>query len=59
MKKIEESKAMQEIREIRRKQYEETKDLSPEEQIAYDRRLSDEFERESGIKLRRLSKVSG
>jgi hypothetical protein len=59
LKKIEESKAMQEIREIRRKQYEETKDLSPEEQIAYDRRLSDEFERESGIKLRRLSKVSG
>jgi hypothetical protein len=58
LKKIEESKAMQEIREIRRKQYEETKDLSPEEQIAYDRRLSDEFERESGIKLRRLSKVS-
>ena len=58
MKKIEEPKAMREIREIRRKQYEETKDLSPEEQIAYDKRLSDEFERESGIKLRRISKVS-
>jgi hypothetical protein len=49
---------MREIREIRRKQHEETKDLSPEEQIAYDKRLSDEFERESGVKLRRLSKIT-
>ncbi|MEW5947673.1 MAG: hypothetical protein AB1742_15920 [bacterium] len=58
MKKIEESKAMLEIREIRRKQYEETKGLSSEEQIAYDKKLSDEFEKESGVKLRRLSKVT-
>jgi hypothetical protein len=56
--KIEESEAMLEIREIRRKQYEDTKNLSPEEQIAYDKCLSDEFEKESGIKLRRLSKIS-
>lgn len=58
MKKIEEPRTMREIREIRRKQHEETKDLSPEEQIAYDKRLSDEFERESGVKLRRLSKIT-
>lgn len=57
MKKIEEPEAMREIREIRRKQYEETKDLTPEEQIAYDKRLSDEFERESGVTLRRLTKT--
>lgn len=56
--KIEEPEAMREFREIRRKQYEETKDLSPEEQIAYDKKLSDDFEKESGIKLRRLSKIS-
>ena len=56
--KIEEPKAMREIREIRRKQYEDTKDLSPKEQIAYDKNMSDEFEKESGIKLRRLSKTS-
>jgi hypothetical protein len=48
---------MREIREIRRRQYEETKDLSLEEQIDYDRRLSDKFEEESGVRLRRLSKT--
>lgn len=57
--KIEESEAMREIREIRRKHYEETKNMTIEERMAFIRKKSEELEKESGIKLRRLSKVSG
>ncbi len=57
MKKIEEPKALQEIHEIRRRIYEETKDMTSEERIAFTKKNSEEFEEMSGIKLRRLSKM--
>lgn len=53
----EEPKAMKEIHEIRDKIREEIKDMTPQEIIAYYKKLSDEFEKESGIKLRRLQKA--
>ena len=55
--KIEEPKSMREIHEIREKIWEDIKDLSPQEQIAYYKRLSEQFEKESGIKLRKLQKL--
>ena len=55
--KIEEPEAMCEIREIRRKHYEETKNMTIEERMEYIRKKSEELEKKSGIKLRRLSKA--
>ena len=56
--KTEEPEAMREIREIRRRHYEETKNMTIEERMAYIRKKSEELEKETGIKLRRLSKIS-
>jgi hypothetical protein len=56
--KTEEPEAMREIREIRHRHYEETKNMTIEERMAYIRKKSEELEKETGIKLRRLSKIS-
>jgi hypothetical protein len=56
--KIEEPEAMREIHEIRRKHYEETKNMTAEERLAYIKKKAREFEEESGIKLRRFSKTA-
>lgn len=55
--KINEPEAMREIHEIRRKMCEETKDMTPDELIAHHKKLAAEFEKKSGIKLRKLQKV--
>ena len=55
--KTDEPEAMKEIREIRRRHYEETKDMTIEERMAYIRKKSEELEKETGIKLPRVSKV--
>ncbi|MEW6202723.1 MAG: hypothetical protein AB1546_12150 [bacterium] len=56
--KTEETEAMREIHEIRRRHYEETKNMTIEERMAYIRKKSDELEKETGIRLPRLSKIS-
>ena len=56
--KTEEPEAMLEIREIRHKHYEETKSMTIEERMEYIREKSKELEKETGIKLPRLSKIS-
>ena len=55
--KIEEPKAMQEIHEIRKKIWEEIKDMSQQEIIAYYKAKAAEHEKRSGIKLQKLQKV--
>ena len=55
--KIEEPEAMKMIRRIREKQYEETKNMTPEEQIEYDRAKSEELMKRYGLKLRVISKT--
>ena len=55
--KIHISKSLQEIRDIRNKIWEDIKDMSPDEKGEYYKKLSDKFEQESGIKLKKLQKV--
>lgn len=56
--RIEEPEAMKMIRRIREKQYEETKDMTPEEQIEYDRAISEELMRRYGLNLRVIAKTT-
>jgi hypothetical protein len=55
--KIEEPEAMREIHEIREKIWEEIKDMTPDEIIAYYKTKSAQHEEKSGIKLRKLQKA--
>jgi len=57
--KIEESAAMMEIRAIRAKIWDDIKAMSPEQIQDYYKKLSADFEMESGIKLPRLQKTTG
>jgi len=54
-----ESEAMNEIRKIRAEISEEIKGLSPQEQVAKAKKESEEFEREFGLKLPRVTKSKG
>jgi hypothetical protein len=54
--KIDEPEAMKMIRKIREKQYEETKDMTPKEQTAYDRAKSEELMKRYGLNLKVFSK---
>jgi len=47
-----EPESMKEIRRIREKQYEETKDMTPEEQIAYIRKKANKVIQDYGLKLK-------
>ena len=51
-----EPESMKEIRRIREKQYEETKDMTPEEQMEYDRKKAREVIERYGLKLKTASK---
>ena len=55
--KIDEPESMREIRRIRERQYEKTKDMSPEEQIAHDRAKAEALIKRYGLKLKVLSKT--
>ncbi len=55
--KIEEPEAMREVHEIRRKMGESTKDMTPQELIAYHKKLAMQHEKESGIILPKYQKV--
>jgi len=55
--KIEESRAMKEIREIRDKMYLDVKDMSPEDRRNYFRIKAERFEEKLGKKLPRATKV--
>lgn len=55
--KIEEPESMKEIHRIREKLYEESKDKSPEEQIACSRAKVEELIKRYGLKLRIIEKV--
>ena len=56
MKIEEEPEVMKILRKIREKHFEETKNMTPDEQIAYDRAKVEEFMRRHDLKLRVLSK---
>ena len=47
-----EPESMKEIRRIREKQYEETKDMTHEEQMEYDRKKAREVIEQYGLKLK-------
>lgn len=51
---MKEPKAMAEIHKIREQLYEKRKNMSPEEKIKNMEASVEKFERETGIKLRRL-----
>ena len=53
---FDEPESMKEIRRIREKQYEETKDMTPEEQTEYIRKKAKEVLDRYGIKLKTASK---
>ena len=55
--KNEESKAMKEIREIRARLSEKMKNMTPEEQVEFTRKGSEELEKEFGITFMRRKKV--
>ena len=55
--KIDEPEAMKMIRRIREKQYEETKDMTPEEQTVYDRAKSEDLMKRYGLNLKVFSKT--
>ena len=48
---------MREIHEIQEKIYEETKHMTPEEQIAYIRKGAEEFKKKYGLKFRKASRA--
>ena len=50
--KIEEPESMQEIHRIRKKLMEEAKDMTPEEQIAYERAKVEEVIKKYGLKIK-------
>jgi len=49
---LEEPESMKEIRRIREKQYEETRDMTPEEQIEYFRKKAKEVINSSGLEFK-------
>ena len=55
---FDEPESMKEIRRIREKQYEETKDMTLEERNEYFRNKAKEVIEESGLKLKHASKQS-
>jgi hypothetical protein len=53
----EEPESMKEIRRIRERIYEQTKEMSPEEQIAYERSKVRELMKKYNLNLKTLSKI--
>ena len=52
-----EPEAMREIHAIRQAMYEETKNMTPQELIAYHKKLAAEHEKKSGIRILKAQKV--
>lgn len=55
---MKEPKAMEEIHKIREQLYERRKKMSPEEEIRDIQKSVEKFEKETGLKLRRLEYVN-
>ena len=51
---IDESKAMKEVRLMKEKIWEKMKNMSPEEQIAYERSVTESLINEYGLKVKRI-----